>query len=93
MTAIHNAASVPGLTGIHQSEYLETMLKSGAIETYFVPLCRASEMKCTSGVRVMLMFAPIETMYLLLYQSADSHTSVWSPQTSGKAFGRSAYQS
>ncbi len=75
------------------SEYFATWLKSGEITTNFEPFARASEMKCTSGVRVMFRFAAIDTMYEELYQSAPSHTSVWSPHTSGNEFGRSAYQS
>ncbi len=93
LTAIHSAVSWPASTGIHQSEYFATWLKSGEMTTNFAPSWRASEMKCTSGVLVMLRFDPIETMNLELYQSALSQTSVCSPQISGNAFGRSAYQS
>ena len=93
LTAIHSAVSWPASTGIHQSAYLATWFRSGAITTNLAPSWRASEMKWTSGVRVMLRLEPIETMYLEWYQSALSATSVWSPQISGKALGRSAYQS
>ena len=57
------------------------------------PAWRTSEMKCVSGVRVMLRLAPITAMNRALYQSADSWTSVCSPQISGEAGGRSQYQS
>ena len=93
MTAIHSAVSCPAWIGIHSSQYLAIWLKSGESTTNLVPSVRASAMKCTSGVRVMFMFDAIETMNLLLYQSALSHTSVWSPQISGNEVGRSAYQS
>ena len=93
LTAIHHAPSWPALIGIHSSLYLATWLKSGAKTTTFDPFVRASLAKCTSGVRVMLRFAPVTAMNLAWNQSADSFTSVCSPQVSGEAFGRSQYQS
>ena len=66
---------------------------SGAKTTALVPLCRASAKKWQSGVRVMLRFEPMTASIFALYQSADSLTSVCSPQVSGDAVGRSQYQS
>jgi len=93
LAAIQNAPSCPALTGTHQSACFATWLKSGEKTTSFEPSQRASLRKCASGVRVMATLEPIATMYLLLYQSALSATSVCSPQTSGEAGGRSQYQS
>jgi hypothetical protein len=93
LTAIHQAPSWPALTGTHSSAYLDTWLKSGENTHIFEPLCRASAAKWQSGVRVMLRFEPITASNLALYQSADSWTSVCSPQASGEAGGRSQYQS
>ena len=70
-----------------------TWEKSGESTTIFVPLCRLSEMKWQSGVRVMFGFEPMTAIILAWYQSADSATSVCSPQASGEAGGRSQYQS
>jgi len=92
-TASQKAPSCPACTGSHSSAYFATMLKSGESTTNFAPSWRASATKCTSGVRVIPRFEPIETMYLEWYQSALSATSVCSPQISGEAFGRSQYQS
>jgi len=50
-------------------------------------------MKCASGVRVCGTFEPHIMMNLALYQSADSGTSVCSPQVIGDEGGRSQYQS
>ncbi len=93
MTAIHQAPSWPALMATHSSAYLETWLKSGEKTHIFEPLCRASAAKWQSGVRVMLMLLPMTASSLALYQSADSCTSVCSPQHSGEAGGRSQYQS
>ena len=49
--------------------------------------------KCASGVRVCGTFEPQAMMKLELNQSADSGTSVCSPQTCGLDGGRSQYQS
>src|SRR5512142_529055 len=92
-TAIHHAPSCPALIEIHSSAYLATWLKSGAKTHIFEPLCRASAAKWQSGVRVMLRYEPVTASRLRLYQSADSATSVCSPQVSGDAGGRSQYQS
>ena len=72
LTAIQKAPSWPAFTASHQSAYFATWLKSGERTTNFVPLWRASEMKCTSGVRVMFRLEPMTTMYFALYQSALS---------------------
>ena len=50
-------------------------------------------MKCASGVRVTGTLEPHMIRYAAFHQSADSGTSVWSPNTCGEATGRSAYQS
>jgi hypothetical protein len=50
-------------------------------------------MKCASGVRVCGTLEPHIMMKVELYQSADSGTSVCSPQVCGEAGGRSQYQS
>jgi len=49
--------------------------------------------KCASGVRVCGTLLPQAMMYVELYQSADSGTSVCSPQVCGDDGGRSQYQS
>src|SRR3989337_863856 len=92
LTAIQKAPSCPAFTGSHQSAYLATWLKSGDRTVNLAPAYLPSATKWTSGVRVMFRLEPIATMYLALYQSALSWTSVCSPQVSGKALGRSAYQ-
>src|SRR3990167_3216272 len=92
-TAIQNAPSLPAWSGTHWSAYLQTWLKSGENTTALVPLWRDSAKKWQSGVRVIFRHAPISAIIFALYQSALSHTSVCSPQISGKAVGRSQYQS
>jgi len=49
--------------------------------------------KWASGVRVCGTLLPQAMMNVLLYQSADSGTSVCSPHTCGEDGGRSQYQS
>ena len=93
VVAIQKAPSLPACRGTHWSAYLHTWLKSGENTTAFVPLCRDSAKKWQSGVRVMLRHAPMSAIIFALYQSALSQTSVCSPQISGKAVGRSQYQS
>src|SRR5215831_3977554 len=92
-TAIHQAPSWPALIEIHSSAYFATWLKSGAKTHIFDPLWRASAAKWQSGVRVIFRFEPITARSFELYQSADSATSVCSPQVSGEAGGKSQYQS
>jgi hypothetical protein len=93
LTAIHQAPSWPALRPTHSSPNRAICEKSGENTQVRVPLCRASSTKCASGVRVTLTFEPTTAISFALYQSADSWTSVCSPQVSGDAFGRSQYQS
>ena len=55
--AMASAVSVPGFGFSHFEEWMAVALKSGAIVTTSVPLYRASQKKCASGMRVAAGFA------------------------------------